>query len=887
MEFEQVYYTSSSTGLTGGGAGYRIHSATDGCPRNLFDELLERHVYFHEGDNFRQTPEHFQRVPLRFTYYTLNSGWKFISQTVFNGMRDSSGRLVNFTHFILTNNKLPGFQDSYPISFWRNPVFWNEQLSTTNELPSSTTLEPLSALEPSFHPVEQDLQGFLSEPDHIEQLAKMISAVETYNVSSKRVIICDEPDRVALWIYILCQVFPKRLADTISFSTYEYDPIRGCDYVVTGTTLDTKFSRAERIEKQICHIFDFMGTSENPDIPLTPFATIVKELVQERQFTLLNHFRHFCEEVQADIDIIDMTNLALIYFCQSQIPSIRQSDIASALNLFKRLPRLPIEVATDYIQMLMDVSSLDENHYQQVKTLLEWSRQTQVSFIIARHIADSYFSYFLNVILISHDALKIKEISRYLSVADLDDSFWITAEGSLVRRLNEPSTGVETTIYLVSFINDIHPFPYSALTIRTVFDRLLPSLFSNEKVWPILRSLLERDDGKDAQLCLLEYLKSSLDSPNTWERLILLLEKIPVNILKELLDQVSQQRLLALYVRLLPLQHDFRLDRVQSLQRAYHSLKLMCADDATRHRELKNIVQLLWPHPDRLFDEYEIHLIENKHNYLLEVLYHDDLYFTPQVFKVLLDQNTNIFAFDDKYQKHSRPDMITLTLQRIRENAALQKQPGYKAFSALYKMAYLINQLEEKYLTSEIDDTTFDIHLAIWKSDFGYYGKEKAKQLLIGHLAHQLIHATPDYQSHSSAFEKAFGKIGMFFLQMYDVELFHITNQNILPERNVITIFRTLTNASTFGEEGRFIRKILFKSFRNVYIQTHAISPLLRETLTAEEDSRDSFISWEKKAGLSTTNMGNKISLDWHKLKRRAKSLNRLKNMLKNNDVSE
>jgi hypothetical protein len=103
----------------------------------------------------------------------------------------------------------------------------------------------------------------------METYKKMLACLLSYGRTRKRVVICDEPASVALWIGALSYTFPLASCAGLAFSTYEYDP----DYTVSricGVIPEcTKYSYQASSQSQ--HVFDAFLRGE-PEIELPPGA---------------------------------------------------------------------------------------------------------------------------------------------------------------------------------------------------------------------------------------------------------------------------------------------------------------------------------------------------------------------------------------------------------------------------------------------------------------------------------------------------------------------------------------------------------------------------------------------------------------------------------------
>lgn len=178
-------------------------------------------------------------MPKAFIFRKLNNGTCAVTLNTYLG-RDymgSTGRFGNYlSHSIICNEEEYAY---YPCEF-----YGNEMLRDCMEYGEVNNPE-----RPPFLPTPELLRGylvninnvieFLGEDDRMGIFKNMLHAMLSFENERKRLVICDEPKNIVLWIAALEYTLPLKLALNINFTTYEYDPSLSrsqiCGVVPNGT----------------------------------------------------------------------------------------------------------------------------------------------------------------------------------------------------------------------------------------------------------------------------------------------------------------------------------------------------------------------------------------------------------------------------------------------------------------------------------------------------------------------------------------------------------------------------------------------------------------------------------------------------------------------------
>lgn len=261
MEGYQLIYSTCKTGITNSGNGFQIYSYSDGIPQAyITHEGIRKICGYKEPVGLPAAPtkkEIEELFPIKFTYSYLDGQSYYVSRNKYTGLDNNGARYGSIISHAIC------FKDiaSYPISAVFSNLFWDD-------LPES---EKNRDTVPDFLPVVQDkllfdpqrftleeIGDFLCEdPDRIVYLRMMIKAVFEYFTNDKKIIICDTPENILMWIAAVTRAFPLYIAKRLSFSTYAYDPLEA-DTVICGVVADgTAYSVESARSYGIFNIFDF------------------------------------------------------------------------------------------------------------------------------------------------------------------------------------------------------------------------------------------------------------------------------------------------------------------------------------------------------------------------------------------------------------------------------------------------------------------------------------------------------------------------------------------------------------------------------------------------------------------------------------------------------
>lgn len=305
MSFQQVYYTSCTSGL-GGGKGFQINAATPSISAAVLQQVERLGGYVPPlSAPKRPSPEELDRFPLSLLFHRLHDKSALVAQAKYVAT-DYSGRFGNyFTHTLIATRPMEDFHDILPIELWRSPTW------TVTESPSMS-LETLDQprVGGTVNPLR--VQEFLSQSGRAEKLAAFLTAIEAALRTNRRMVIVDEGDSVALWIAAATYALPRHIALDLTFNTYVKNPYQ-TDALIVGTTPDSDFSFApHEIEHQF-YVFDFHGSRFTPITNLSGFAVAVSAAYQAGRMEDVVGFVRFVARIAPSLPLQEIENAFSAY----------------------------------------------------------------------------------------------------------------------------------------------------------------------------------------------------------------------------------------------------------------------------------------------------------------------------------------------------------------------------------------------------------------------------------------------------------------------------------------------------------------------------------------------------------------------------------------------
>lgn len=277
MSLHQIIYTSCMRGINGVNDGQQVFSYDASFKDANNDEVKSLFSYQAPAlePGVIMTEEIALTLPKSFTYRKLDNGACALALNTYLG-RDymgSAGRFGNHLSHVVVADESD--MQNYPCEFYGSSLLRDHMEYEEVNNPNKPDFLPEPVLERGFSVDIDAVIDFLSVDDRIEIFKNMLHAVLAFETERKRVVICDEPENVIMWIAAIEYALPLKAALGINFTTYDFDPSLSasqiCGVILEGSRYNSESQRLHFVfdfyqnnyaefEKDD-HYFDFIDTS--------------------------------------------------------------------------------------------------------------------------------------------------------------------------------------------------------------------------------------------------------------------------------------------------------------------------------------------------------------------------------------------------------------------------------------------------------------------------------------------------------------------------------------------------------------------------------------------------------------------------------------------------
>lgn len=277
MSLHQIIYTSCLRGINGVNDGQQIYSYDASFKDANNNEVKSLFSYqppaLEPGEIMNE--EIALTMPKSFTYRKLSNGMCALALNTYLG-RDymgSAGRFGNYlSHVVIADES---DIQNYPCEFYGSNLLRDHMEYEEVNNPNRPDYLPEPVLERGYAVDIDAVIDFLSIGDRMEKFKNMLYAVLSFETERKRVVICDEPENIIMWIAAIEYTLPLKAALSINFSTYDFDPSLSlsqiCGVVPKGSrynleshrfhfVFDLYQDKCAEFEKDE-HYFEFIDTS--------------------------------------------------------------------------------------------------------------------------------------------------------------------------------------------------------------------------------------------------------------------------------------------------------------------------------------------------------------------------------------------------------------------------------------------------------------------------------------------------------------------------------------------------------------------------------------------------------------------------------------------------
>ncbi|GLW61879.1 hypothetical protein Arub01_01230 [Actinomadura rubrobrunea] len=264
MQFQQLYYTSCRSGLSGY-AGYQFNAVTPGVSPEVMNEVEALSSYEPPATlGHSPTPEQIAACPVNLCF--VPGPRPIVANVAFTGT-DYSGRFGNYFAHALVPADGTVWEGPPPIQLWRAPL-WTQETAAHPDLP------PLRGPLPTGPLDRGAVDDFLDRAAGRARLPALLAAAERAVLDQERsvVIYARDADEVARWIAALSFLLPPPLAARMSFATYQFRPSYSRHHVI-GTVPGAEIALDER-SFEAFYLFDFASGGAS-DVEAGPPAQLL------------------------------------------------------------------------------------------------------------------------------------------------------------------------------------------------------------------------------------------------------------------------------------------------------------------------------------------------------------------------------------------------------------------------------------------------------------------------------------------------------------------------------------------------------------------------------------------------------------------------------------
>lgn len=249
MSVHQIIYTSCLRGINGVNDGQQIYSYDAALKETGIKELSSMFSYHPPAlpNGVVMSEEIALTMPKAFSYRRFDSGVCALALNTYLGYdyMGKTGRFGNSLSHVIAFD--PEDTGCYPAEYYASRMLRTRMEFEEVNNPNKPDYLPTPALERGFFVDIQAVTDFLSGDNRLDIYKNMLHAMLSFERERKRLVICDKPENIILWIAALEYALPLRSALNINFSTYEPDPSLSasqiCGVVPEGTSFNSESRR--------------------------------------------------------------------------------------------------------------------------------------------------------------------------------------------------------------------------------------------------------------------------------------------------------------------------------------------------------------------------------------------------------------------------------------------------------------------------------------------------------------------------------------------------------------------------------------------------------------------------------------------------------------------
>jgi len=214
---KQAYYTSCRVGRSvDGGSGFRLRACSSGMSPGRIEAAVQ-HAGYSLPAGMVPSDDMIDEAPVRLALLDDNGCGRMLVHSCYVGRDPGTRRFGNFFSHLLVDVP-PSVGAGQAINTWGSRDWqcqdgeWDIELPDRDRLPGDGP------------PCDANLQQFLADPSNRRMTAYLLAALLQPDESS-RVFIAAPADRIGMAIAVVCRALPAAAIRSLTFSTYESDPL--------------------------------------------------------------------------------------------------------------------------------------------------------------------------------------------------------------------------------------------------------------------------------------------------------------------------------------------------------------------------------------------------------------------------------------------------------------------------------------------------------------------------------------------------------------------------------------------------------------------------------------------------------------------------------------
>ena len=401
MSVHQIIYTSCMRGINGINDGQQIFSYDNQFKDYNNDDIKSLFSYQPPAleSGVIMTEEIAATLPQSFIFRKLEKGKCALSLSTYLG-RDymgSAGRFGNHLSHVVVADEMDFM--NYPCEFYGGSLLRRYMEFEEVNNPNPPDFLPTPILEKGYIIDVDTVLEFLSIGDRLDIYKNMLCAMLAFEKERKRIVICDIPENIIIWIAALEYAVPLKMALDINFTTYEFDPSLSasqiCGVVKSGTRYTTESKRQHFVfdlYQNDCVEFD--KDSEFYDFIDTAFSLSFESIQDFHTFLVEGYI---CERANEEL----YSAYVLYSLLSDGLASVTKEKLKSALSFAEKYAKSleRVRIAKNVLTQYEEILKMDKwmflaimNYLFSVKDRLDKEEQT----VIESVIVDRIFREFLN-----------------------------------------------------------------------------------------------------------------------------------------------------------------------------------------------------------------------------------------------------------------------------------------------------------------------------------------------------------------------------------------------------------------------------------------------------------------------------------------------------------